>query len=64
MMDAQIVKDKLCLKLEQSRNEKTWKEIDDDDSQDQDLIKGYLLKIQESSYLKDKNYLWVNSETF
>jgi len=42
------VKDKLCLKLEQSRNEKTWKEIDDDDdSQDLDLIKGYLLKIQE-----------------
>eukprot|EP01018_Ginkgo_biloba_P015048 Gb_15753 [translate_table: standard] len=47
-MDAQVQKDKLSLKLELSRNGKSWKEIDDgDESQDVDLIKTYLAKIQD-----------------
>ncbi|KAH9314827.1 hypothetical protein KI387_023454 [Taxus chinensis] len=48
VMDAQVEKDQLSFKLEQLRNGKTWKEIDDaDQSQDMDLIKSYLSKIQE-----------------
>ncbi len=59
------MKEKLCLKLEQSRNGKTWKEIDDDDddSQDLDLIKGYLLKIQELENEVQRLQAAMNSET-
>lgn len=64
VMDAQIQKDKLCLKLEQSRNGKTWKEIDDDDDpQDVDLIKGYLSKIQELENEVQRSQAAMNSQT-
>jgi kinesin family protein 4/21/27 len=64
VMDAQILKDKLCLKLEQLRNGKTWKEIDNDDgSQDVDLIKGYLSKIQELENEVQRLQAATNSQT-
>ncbi|GLJ15113.1 hypothetical protein SUGI_0247080 [Cryptomeria japonica] len=47
-MEAQVEKDQLSFKIEQLRNGKTWKEIDDaDQSQDMNLIKNYLSKIQD-----------------
>eukprot|EP01018_Ginkgo_biloba_P022482 Gb_12259 [translate_table: standard] len=46
-MEAQVERDKLNLKLESVRNGKTLKEIDDDETQEVDLLKSYLSKIQE-----------------
>ncbi|KAK8291024.1 hypothetical protein V6Z12_D06G035700 [Gossypium hirsutum] len=46
-LDAQVEKDKLIMKIELVRNGKSWDEIEFNQNQDFDLMKTYLLKIQE-----------------
>ncbi|TYH65181.1 hypothetical protein ES332_D06G038700v1 [Gossypium tomentosum] len=46
-LDAQVEKDKLIMKIELGRNGKSWDEIEFNQNQDFDLMKTYLLKIQE-----------------
>ncbi|XP_077216302.1 P-loop containing nucleoside triphosphate hydrolases superfamily protein [Tasmannia lanceolata] len=47
-VDAQVEKDKLLMKIESNRNGKSWDEIDNSEgNQDFDLVKNYMLKIQE-----------------
>ncbi|KAG1326988.1 kinesin-like protein KIN-4C [Cocos nucifera] len=47
-IDAQVEKDKLVLKIESARSGKPWDEIDKmDKTQELDLVKGYVSKIQE-----------------
>ncbi|KAK8642710.1 hypothetical protein V6N13_012047 [Hibiscus sabdariffa] len=46
-LDAQVEKDKLIMQVESIRNGKSWDEIDSIQNQDFDLMKTYLLKIQE-----------------
>ncbi|XVF39643.1 hypothetical protein PTKIN_Ptkin01aG0050100 [Pterospermum kingtungense] len=46
-LDAQVEKDKLIMQIEAVRNGKSWDEIDSNQNQDFDLMKTYVLKIQE-----------------
>ncbi|GMI82779.1 hypothetical protein like AT5G60930 [Hibiscus trionum] len=46
-LDAQVEKDKLVMQIESVRNGKSWDEIDSNQNQDVDLMKTYVLKIQE-----------------
>ncbi|GMI64891.1 hypothetical protein like AT5G60930 [Hibiscus trionum] len=46
-LDAQVEKDKLIMQIELARSSKSWDEIDSNTSQDFDLTKTYVLKIQE-----------------
>ncbi|XP_022768453.1 kinesin-like protein KIN-4C [Durio zibethinus] len=46
-LDAQVEKDKLIMQIESIRNGKSWDEIDSNQNQDFDLIKTYVLKIQD-----------------
>ncbi|XP_022773083.1 kinesin-like protein KIN-4C isoform X2 [Durio zibethinus] len=46
-LDAQVEKDKLIMQIESVRNGKSWDEIDSNQNQDFDLIKTYVLKIQD-----------------
>ncbi|XP_017981679.1 PREDICTED: kinesin-like protein KIN-4C [Theobroma cacao] len=46
-LDAQVEKDKLMMQIESVRNGKSWDEIDSNQNQDFDLMKTYVLKIQE-----------------
>ncbi|KAL9450088.1 hypothetical protein AB3S75_011923 [Citrus x aurantiifolia] len=46
-LDAQVEKDKLVMKIESTRNGKSWDEIESDSNQDVDLLKNYVSKIQE-----------------
>ncbi|XWS25382.1 hypothetical protein CRYUN_Cryun27aG0063900 [Craigia yunnanensis] len=46
-LDAQVEKDKLIMQIESVRNGKSWDEIDSNQNQDFDLMKTYVLKIQE-----------------
>ncbi|GAB2252256.1 hypothetical protein Droror1_Dr00005103 [Drosera rotundifolia] len=46
-IDAQIEKDKLIMKIEASRNGKSWDEIEEGEDQDLDLVKSYVSRIQE-----------------
>ncbi|KAE8666761.1 Kinesin-like protein BC2 [Hibiscus syriacus] len=46
-LDAQVEKDKLVMQMESVRNGKSWDEIDSNQNQDFDLMKTYVLKIQE-----------------
>ncbi|KAK8552132.1 hypothetical protein V6N12_040745 [Hibiscus sabdariffa] len=46
-LDAQVEKDKLIMQVESVRNGKPWDEIDSIQNQDFDLMKTYVLKIQE-----------------
>ncbi|KAL4279291.1 hypothetical protein GQ457_03G033960 [Hibiscus cannabinus] len=46
-LDAQVEKDKLVMQIESVRNGKSWDEIDSNQNQDLDLMKTYVLKIQE-----------------
>ncbi|MCD7454854.1 Kinesin-like protein KIN-4C [Datura stramonium] len=45
-IDAQVERDRLMLKIESSKNGRSWNEIDNSD-QDLDLVKKYISKIQE-----------------
>ncbi|KAG6784349.1 hypothetical protein POTOM_010040 [Populus tomentosa] len=46
-VEAQVEKDKLIMQIESARNGKSWDEIDSSTSQDYDLVKKYVSKIQE-----------------
>ncbi|KAJ6391415.1 hypothetical protein OIU77_025401 [Salix suchowensis] len=46
-VEAQVEKDKLIMQIESARNGKSWDEIDSSTSQDYDLVKMYVSKIQE-----------------
>ncbi|XVF36591.1 hypothetical protein REPUB_Repub19eG0070400 [Reevesia pubescens] len=46
-LDAQVEKDKLIMQIESVRNGKSWDEIDSNQNQGFNLIKTYVLKIQE-----------------
>ncbi|XP_071925031.1 kinesin-like protein KIN-4C isoform X1 [Coffea arabica] len=46
-LDAQVERDRLVMKIESARSQKSWNEIDSDSNQDFDLLKGYVSKIQE-----------------
>ncbi|XWS23987.1 hypothetical protein CRYUN_Cryun28dG0062500 [Craigia yunnanensis] len=46
-LDAQVEKDKLIMQIGSVRNGKSWDEIDSNQNQDFDLMKTYVLKIQE-----------------
>ncbi|KAI9097958.1 hypothetical protein K1719_025729 [Acacia pycnantha] len=45
--DAQVEKDQLIMKIESIRNGKPWDEIESNSTQDYDLVKSYVSKIQE-----------------
>ncbi|XP_054788474.1 kinesin-like protein KIN-4C isoform X2 [Prosopis cineraria] len=45
--DAQVEKDQLIMKVESIRNGKSWDEIESNSTQDYDLVKSYVSKIQE-----------------
>ncbi|KHG03927.1 Chromosome-associated kinesin KIF4 [Gossypium arboreum] len=46
-LDAQVEKDKLVMQIESVRNGKSWEEVDSNQNQDLNLMKTYVLKIQE-----------------
>ncbi|KAL1100497.1 hypothetical protein V6Z11_D05G233500 [Gossypium hirsutum] len=46
-LDAQVEKDKLIMQIESVRNGKSWEEVDSNQNQDLNLMKTYVLKIQE-----------------
>ncbi|MBA0837110.1 hypothetical protein Goarm_009290 [Gossypium armourianum] len=46
-LDAQVEKDKLIMQIESVRNGKSWEEVDSNQNQDLNLMKNYVLKIQE-----------------
>ncbi|KAF7817032.1 kinesin-like protein KIN-4C [Senna tora] len=47
VVDAQVEKGQLIMKIESFRNGKTWDEIDSNSTQDYDLVKSYVSKIQD-----------------
>ncbi|ERN14403.1 hypothetical protein AMTR_s00033p00236820 [Amborella trichopoda] len=62
-IDAQVEKDQLLVKMESVRNGKSWDEVEDDTKmQDFDLMKSYVVKIQELEGEVQRSQSLMNSQ--